>query len=202
MQALGANVRKFILKHRISFRSLKRGRVRDHFPVGRGTYGEPTVQFHNAANLRIGSFCSIADNVNIFLGGNHRIDWITAYPFNVFRASARHIKGQPQTKGDVTIGNDVWIGDGVTILSGVTIGNGAAIGAKAVIAKDVPPYALVAGNPARILRYRFPEHQIAELQRIAWWNWSDAKQEMAMPILLSGDVEKLILFADSHRHID
>ena len=77
MQALGANVRKFILKHRISFRSLKRGRVRDIFPVGRGTYGEPTVQFPNAANLRIGSFCSIADNVNIFLGGNHRMDWIT-----------------------------------------------------------------------------------------------------------------------------
>lgn len=201
-QALRVNIRGFLQRHHFGIRSLKRRRIRDHFSVGRGTYGEPTVVFPNAATLRIGSFCSIAAGVSIFLGGNHRFDWITTYPFSVFRDSARHIPGTPQTKGDVTIGNDVWIGDGATILSGVTIGNGAVIGARAVIAKDVPPYAIVVGNPAKFLRYRFTELQITELLRIAWWNWSDAKLDKAMPLLLSCDVEGLIVFAGQNQRID
>jgi acetyltransferase-like isoleucine patch superfamily enzyme len=195
VQVLGQRLRRFILRHRPSFRSLKRGRARDLFEFGRGTYGEPTVQFPNAATLRVGAFCSIADNVQIFLGGNHRTDWITTYPFSAFRPDARRFAGMPQTKGDIVIGNDVWIGDGATILSGVTIGDGAVIGARAVIAKDVPPYAVMIGNPARLLRRRFTEPQIEQLLRLAWWNWPDAKIDRAMPHLMAGDVEALVAFA-------
>ena len=81
------------------------------FSVGRGTYGAPKIMYEDSsATLKVGAFCSIGAWVTIYLGGNHRVDWITTYPFSVFRDSAKHIKGHPATKGDVVIGNDVWIG--------------------------------------------------------------------------------------------
>ena len=129
--------------------------------VGAFTYGEDQIQLHNfqeGANLTIGKFCSIANEVEIYLGGNHRTDWITTFPFGQIYKSAlgRHdIEGHPATKGDVIIGNDVWIGGKATIMSGVTVGDGAVIGARAVVTKDVPPYAIVAGNPASVKRVRF-----------------------------------------------
>jgi acetyltransferase-like isoleucine patch superfamily enzyme len=173
--------------------------VRDRFEVGRGSYAEPNVfQYGESATLRIGSFCSIGARVNIFLGGNHRVDWITTYPFSVFWESGKGIAGHPQSKGDVILGNDVWIGGDVTILSGVTIGNGAVVGACAVVTKSVPPYTVVAGNPAREIRKRFADEQIALLEQIEWWNWSDAKLDKAMPLLLSSDIEGLSAFALEH----
>jgi acetyltransferase-like isoleucine patch superfamily enzyme len=172
---------------------------REHFVIGRGTYGEPLIrQWPEAATLatlKVGSFCSISDKVTIFLGGNHRVDWITTYPFTMFRDSAKNIKGHPATKGDVIIGNDVWIGSGATILSGVQIGNGAVIGACSVVTKDIPSYAIVGGNPAKLLRMRFTTDKIVSLERLAWWNWPDDKLDIAMPLLLAADVSALETFA-------
>jgi serine acetyltransferase len=96
------------------------------------------------------------------------------------------------SKEDVEIGNDVWIGDTATLLSGVRIGNGAVIGARSVVTKDVPPYAIVVGNPARIARLRFTPEQISALERIAWWNWPLHKIREAAPLLLSPSIEEFI----------
>lgn len=122
---------------------------KSRYEVGRGTYGNPTVlHWGEPTTLKVGCFCSIAADVKIFLGGNHRTDWITTYPFPAFWKSAAHIKGHPSSRGDVIIGHDVWIGEGAVILSGVRIGNGAVVAASAVVTRDVPPYGIVAGNPA------------------------------------------------------
>jgi acetyltransferase-like isoleucine patch superfamily enzyme len=166
------------------------------FSVGRGTYGEPKIlHWGESATLKVGAFCSIAENVTIFLGGNHRTDWITTYPFPIFRESAKAIIGHPATRGDVVIGNDVWVGANATIMSGVRIGDGAVIGASSVVTRDVPSYGIVAGNPARLIRLRFSDDEIACLIEISWWNWSDTQLDAAMPILLSGNVSALVTFA-------
>ncbi|MBI3236491.1 MAG: CatB-related O-acetyltransferase [Chlamydiales bacterium] len=161
---------------------------------GRGSYGNPTVfSWGEGARLRIGNFCSIANEVQVFLGGEHRSDWVTTYPFStLWPRVAGHISGHPRTKGDVVIEHDVWIGLGACILSGVTIGSGAVVGARAVVTKNVPPYAIVAGNPAKIIRYRFDEEVIGKLLQIAWWNWSDRKISSAMEYLLSDDIYRFI----------
>lgn len=169
----------------------------DEYSVGRGTYGNPEIlHWGEPAALEMGAFCSIAGNVTIILGGNHRSDWVTTYPFPALWDCARHINGHPATKGDVVIGNDVWIGERATILSGVRIGNGAVIGACAVVTKDVPPYAIVAGNPAKLVRYRFDAQGIAYLQSLAWWDWPDEKIKEAMPYLLSSDLSELREFLE------
>jgi chloramphenicol O-acetyltransferase type B len=148
----------------------------DSYGRGRHTYGEPTVMNYLApAKLTIGAFCSIADGVEILLGGHHHTDWVSTYPFNL-RAGWTHLnlKGYPATKGDVVIGSDVFIGRNAMILSGVTVGDGAVIGAGAVVTKDVRPYDIVVGNPACVVKQRFPglSHRLLE---IAWWNWDDNK---------------------------
>ena len=119
------------------------------YKIGRGTYGYPEIfSWNEGATLQIGAFCSIASGVKLFLGGEHRVDWVTTYPFNVLWESGRHITGHPRTKGDVIIGNDVWIGTEAVILSGVRIGDGAVVAARAVVTKDMEPYAIYGGNPA------------------------------------------------------
>lgn len=143
--------------------------------VGRFTYGKNNIdikQWNEGAALTIGAFCSIAENVQVFLGGNHRTDWITTFPFGHIHhgeLGGKDIEGHPATKGDVTIGNDVWIGTGTTIMSGVTIGDGAVIGANATVVKDVNPYEIVGGNPAKHLKYRFSKEIIALLLELQWW---------------------------------
>jgi acetyltransferase-like isoleucine patch superfamily enzyme len=144
--------------------------------VGAFTYGDAALTIHQwreGAGLTIGRFCSIADEVSVFLGGNHRVDWITTYPFghiHVRELGGADVVGHPATKGDVVIGHDVWIGHGATIMSGVAIGNGAVIGAQSVVVKDVAPYTIVGGNPAREIGQRFPPDIIALLQKLAWWD--------------------------------
>lgn len=175
--------------------------IRERYPqykVGKGTYGNPAVRARDdGATLRIGAYTSIATGVQILLGGEHRPDWVTTYPFNVLRESAKNITGHPKTKGDVIIGNDVWIGTEALILSGVTIGDGAVIGARSVVAKSVPPYAIVSGSPAKLIKYRFDEDCIKKLLEIQWWNWDDAQIENAIPFLLASDLAAFFSFADS-----
>ncbi|WP_237392010.1 CatB-related O-acetyltransferase [Paenibacillus dendrobii] len=150
------------------------------------------------AMLRVGKFCSIADQVTVFLGGEHRVDWVTTYPFSALLPEFAHIEGHPKSKGDVIIGNDVWLAHGVTILSGVRIGDGAVVAAKAVVARDVPPYAIVAGNPGTIMKHRFEPEVIARLLDIQWWDWEPKYLEEAVPLLLSQNVPGLIHYAEQH----
>lgn len=159
------------------------------YPIGRGTYGDLKVSsWGEGASLTIGSYTSIATGVKVFLGGEHRADWVTTYPFNVLWGSAQHYTGHPKTRGNVNIGNDVWIGTEALILSGVTIGDGAVIAARSVLTRDVPPYAVVAGNPARIVKYRFDSSVIARLQALQWWNWEEPRIAQAMAHMLSTDI--------------
>lgn len=163
------------------------------YEIGRGTYGNPEIHSENEeATLKIGAFCSIASGVKIFLGGEHRADWVTTYPFNVYWEKGRQISGHPKTKGDVIIGNDVWIGADAVILSGVSIGDGAVIGARALVASDVAPYAIHTGNPARLLKKRFDESTIQELLALEWWNLKDAVIEQLLPLMLDTDIRKFI----------
>lgn len=164
-----------------------------HYSFGKGTYGSPQIySWGEEATLRIGSYCSIAKGVQILLGGEHRMDWVTTYPFSVYCKSAKHIIGHPKTKGDVIIGNDVWLGIESMILSGVTIGDGAVIGARTVVAKDVPPYAVCSGNPGCAVKMRFSDAVIEKLLSIEWWNWEAERIEKALPFLLSDDIERFI----------
>jgi acetyltransferase-like isoleucine patch superfamily enzyme len=166
--------------------------------VGRHTYGHEQITVRHwgePATATIGAFCSIADRVQIFLGGNHRVDWVSTYPFPEFAdrwPTARGIEGHPATNGDVVIGNDVWIGSNATILSGVTVGDGACIGADATVTKDVRPYAIVAGNPAQELRRRFADETIEKLLAIRWWEWDDERIAANIPLISSPDIERFI----------
>jgi acetyltransferase-like isoleucine patch superfamily enzyme len=145
--------------------------------VGKFTYGVQNIELvhhENCPLLSIGRFCSIAGDVQIFLGAYHRSDWVSTYPFlsvyhPMFDKSRR--EGFPKSNGPVTIGNDVWIGNGVTIMSGVRIGDGAILAAGAHVINDVEPYAIVGGNPAKLIKHRFNQDICNELIRLQWWNW-------------------------------
>jgi acetyltransferase-like isoleucine patch superfamily enzyme len=166
-------------------------RAEGRLEVGPHTYGSPRVLWWGEdSRLSIGKYCSLADEVTILLGGNHRVDWVTTYPFSAFDAwpEAAEIPGHPATKGDVVIGHDVWIGHGACILSGVTIGHGAVVAARAVVTKDVPPYTIVGGNPARALHRRFDEPVVEALLELAWWDWPERRVRRRMRGLLSSDI--------------
>ncbi|MCR6848078.1 MULTISPECIES: CatB-related O-acetyltransferase [Bacillus] len=161
------------------------------YDIGDYTYskvGPSIFSWNDETKLKIGKFCSLGEEVVFILGGEHRADWITTYPFNAFFNEGAHITGHPSSKGDIVVGNDVWIGYQSCILSGVTIGNGAIIGAKSVVTKDVPPYAIVAGNPAKFVRYRFPQETIEKLENLAWWDWDISVIKGAIPFLLSNKI--------------
>lgn len=169
------------------------------YEIGEGTYGRPNITFYDAgATLKIGSYSSIGPGVTILLGGEHHLDWVTTYPFSLLLDDARSLPGYPHTKGDVVIGSDVWIGHEALVLSGVTIGDGAVIAARSVVTKDVEPYSIVAGNPSRHVRFRFPESTIQSLLKIAWWNWPPEQVKAARPFLQSGDVDGFIAKYSKH----
>ncbi len=160
---------------------------------GAYTYGEPDVIYLSAATLTVGNYTSISNACSVYLGGNHRTDWVSQYPFPNFREQFPTAYGDcPTTKGDVVIGNDVWIGEGAKIFSGVTIGDGAVIGAYAVVTKDVPSYAVMVGNPAQIAKYRFEPHQIEALLNIRWWDWPEEKIHQNMELLCQSDIDAFI----------
>ncbi len=132
--------------------------------IGNFTYGNLDVRIWDSGNefLEIGSFCSIAENTKFMLGGNHNMSNLSTYPFKaMFSDQAESI-----TKGPIIVGDDVWFGTNTIILSGIKIGKGAVIAAGSVVTKDVPPYSVVGGNPAKVIRYRFDENLIKKLLEI------------------------------------
>ena len=163
------------------------------YEIGRATYATNlrVMDFNSGRTLKVGSYCSIAAGVEVMLGGEHKFEYVSTYPFNTLDPAFRNIDAF-RSKGDVIIGSDVWIGHGATILSGVTIGHGAVIAARSLVASDVPPYAVVGGNPAKLLKQRFSDEQIAALIEIAWWDWPDDKIMQHVPSLMSGDVDGFI----------
>ncbi|GAB3907508.1 Vat family streptogramin A O-acetyltransferase [Mucilaginibacter boryungensis] len=148
--------------------------------------------------LIIGKFCALASGVKFIMNGaNHQIDPISTFPFAIFENGWEKInegvnlaKKYPH-KGDTIIGNDVWIGFESTLMPGIKVGNGAVIASKSVVTKDVPDYAIVGGNPAKVIRMRFDEATIARLLHIAWWDWPADKITEHLSIINSVDVDAL-----------
>ena len=144
--------------------------------------------------LIIGKYCSIGSGAVFMMAGNqgHRSDWVSTFPFyfqaNIFKKSLNAY----EKAGDTRIGDDVWIGSEAMIMGGVSIGSGAIIAARAVIVKDVPPYAVVGGNPAEVIKYRFDEVEIKKLLKLKWWNWSEEEVKSAMPLICSNNIEGLL----------
>jgi acetyltransferase-like isoleucine patch superfamily enzyme len=167
--------------------------------VGRHSYAPPEyvrVVDGDCARVIIGNWCSLASDVEIMPGGNHRIDTVTTYPIQRrYGLAGAHQSGQPWSKGDVVIGNDVWIGRGAKILGGVSIGDGAVVAAWSVVTKSIAPYTVVAGVPARVIRRRFDDEIVESLLRIRWWNWSDDVVLEHVEELTSND---LAAFARKH----
>ena len=164
-------------------RDFEKNNVLYHYPV-------------NGDTLKIGKFCSIACGAKfLFTSGNHSLQSLSTYTFPIFYEEwgldAKDIRSAWDNKGDIVIGNDVWIGYEAVILSGVTIGDGAIVGARAVVTKDVPPYTIVGGVPARSIRRRFDEETIKKLEALRWWDWDEERIKRSIPAIQSGDIEAL-----------
>jgi len=160
-------------------------------------FQDRNVLYHypvNGDKLIIGKFCSIAHGAKfLFNGGNHKQAACVNYPFAIFGELWEHalpVTDSWDNKGDIVVGNDVWIGFEALIMAGVTIGDGARIGSRAIVTRDVPPYAVVVGAPARQVRKRFPDEDIALLEKIRWWDWPKERIRRDMDLLM-GDVTAL-----------
>ena len=150
----------------------------------------------NGDKLIIGKFCSIACGAKfLFTSGNHALQSLSSYTFPIFfeewGLDPKDICRAWDNKGDIVIGSDVWIGYEAVILSGVTIGDGAIIGTRAVVTKDVPPYTIVGGVPARPIRKRFDEKTIAALEALRWWDWDEEKLRRSLPAIQAGELAGL-----------
>ena len=164
-------------------RDFEKNNVLYHYPI-------------NNDKLKIGKFCSIACGAKfLFTSGNHSMKSLSNYTFPIFfdewELDAKDIKQAWDNKGNITIGNDVWIGYEAVIMQGVTIGDGAVIATRAVVTKDVDPYTIVGGVPARPIRKRFSEETIKELEKLRWWEWNSEKIKKCITAIQSGDIEKL-----------
>ena len=150
----------------------------------------------NKDRLIIGKFCSIACGAKfLFNSGNHKMASLSTYTFPLFfeewDLEKENVAQACDQKGDIIIGDDVWIGYEAVVLSGVTIGDGAVIGCRAVVTKDIPPYTIVGGVPAKPIRKRFDEETIKELQKIKWWDWPEEKIAGKIPAIQAGNLEEL-----------
>lgn len=150
--------------------------------------------------LIIGKFCALARGVKFIMNGaNHKMSGISTYPFYIFGNGwevAAPQSGELPFKGDTVIGNDVWMGFESLVMPGVKIGNGAIISTRSVVVADVPAYAIVGGNPAKIIRMRFPDETIKALEEIAWWDWPVGKITRCLAQIVAGDVSALRACAD------
>ena len=161
-------------------RDFEKNNVLYHYPI-------------NGDKLKIGKFCSIACGAKfMFTSGNHSQKSLSTYTFPIFfdewGLDAENIRDAWDNKGDIVIGNDVWIGYEAVIMSGVKIGDGAIIGTRAVVTKDVPPYAIVGGVPAKLIRKRFDDETIEKLLALRWWNWDYEKIKRNISAIQSGDI--------------
>lgn len=162
-------------------RQFEKNNVLYHYPINRD-------------RLIIGKFCSIACGAKfLFNSANHSLKSLSTYPFPIFfeewGPDIGHVREAWDQKGDIVIGNDVWIGYEAVILAGVTIGDGAVIGARAVATKDVPPYTIVGGVPAREIRRRFPEDVTEKLLAVRWWDWPEEKIQQHIFDIQAGSLE-------------
>lgn len=168
-------------------------------PKGPGGFVERCVLHHYdfmGDKLVIGKFCAIATGATFIMNGaNHAMTGFSTFPFNIFGHGWEEGFDEASIdagfKGDTVIGNDVWIGHEATIMPGVTIGDGAIVAAKSVVTSDIPPYAIVGGNSAKLIRKRFSDEVIAELLSIAWWNWDTAKISRNLNAIRGADLEAL-----------
>ncbi|HTR16834.1 MAG TPA: CatB-related O-acetyltransferase [Acetobacteraceae bacterium] len=185
-------------KHpRLTRAYLNKAHPGNRFDIGDHTYGHPNIQEPHSAPLKIGKYCSIADRVTIILA-NHRTDLTTTYPFfslHFLWPEAASLGPDHDWPGPVEIGSDIWIGFGASILPGIRVGHGAIIAANANVTKDVPPYAIVGGNPARVIRKRYDEATIERLLAIAWWDWDDEQVAQALPLLMQPSITAFLDFA-------
>lgn len=171
-------------------REFERNNVLYHYPI-------------NHDKLKIGKFCSIACGTKfLFNSANHSLRSLSTYPFPIFYEEWEHRLWADKAwdnKGDIVLGNDVWTGFESVIMSGVTIGNGAIIGARAVVTKDVPPYTIVGGVPARPIRKRFPDEMISVLMALRWWDLPADSIAGCIKFIQAGDLESLKKMAQSGR---
>jgi len=170
-------------------------------PRGRHTYGpEPELVGPSwlinqlAQGSKIGNFCSIAGGLQYIFRGKHMVGWVSTYPFRDMWKMDVPLNSLPPFN-PIIVGNDVWIATNVKIIQGVKVGDGAVIAQESFVTKDVPPYSMVGGYPAKVIRYRFTESQISELLRIAWWNWDDDTIKKVVPYLVNNDVDDFISIA-------
>ena len=165
-------------------------------PVG---FEKNNVLYHypiNRDRLIIGIFCSIACGAKfLFNSANHTLSSLSTYPFPLFfeewGLEKRNVAASWDNKGDIVIGNDVWIGYEAVIMAGVTIGDGAIIGARAVVTKDVPPYTVAGGIPAKPIKKRYPEETIAALSELKWWDWPEERIAQNLHAIQAGKLNEL-----------
>jgi acetyltransferase-like isoleucine patch superfamily enzyme len=164
------------LKHRLAIFAGSDD-IDSRISIGDQTYGvsnQTVFLVRESDRIHIGKYCSFAPGVKIIPSGEHNFGRVSTFPFYAHLLK-RGVERDTYSKGDVFIGNDVWVGFNTTILSGVSIGDGAVIAAGAVVVDNVPPYAIVAGVPAKIIGYRFPPETIRSLLDIQWWDWDTKK---------------------------
>ncbi len=171
-------------------------------PNGGENFEVENVLYHydfRGDRLIIGKFCALATGVKFIMNGaNHKMNAFSTYPFAIFGNGWEIAMPQMQDlplKGDTIVGNDVWIGTNAVVLPGVKIGDGAIIGAYSVVTRDVPPYSIVAGNPAVVIRERFPKDIIETLLKLRWWDWTPEKITNSLEFLTTLDFKKLEEFA-------
>ena len=156
---------------------------------------EKNVLYHfdfNGDKLIIGKFCQIATGARFIMNGaTHAMDGFSTYPFKIFGGSWSDTPINFEHKGDTVIGNDVWIGNSVTFMPGVKIGDGSIIGANSVVTKNVDPYTIVAGNPAKVIRKRFEDETTGFLINLRWWDWDIAKITENLDAIVRGDIKTL-----------